>query len=290
MISSEPEYRYLGPGLEAHLYYTDSRTCSAFSANTDKTKDLTTTFNGNTYSLPAWSVSILPDCKNVVFNTAKVTTLTTSAQLEFVESTNGTVGPTWKWYKEPIGIWGPNAFTKNGLVDQINMTGDSSDYLWYPISFEVTSDELADGTWPFLDVKTLGHALHIFINKQYIGTGTGSNSNPKFTMYKPIFVKPGKNTLDLLSMTVGLKNIGPYYDTEGAGITGPITLKGLKSGTQDLSMWQRTYQIGLQDWSADFYCRNAVYRYDVRKFLARRRVKCSNTLGDIQGKSWSLGK
>ncbi|GLJ18046.1 hypothetical protein SUGI_0318450 [Cryptomeria japonica] len=69
MISSDPEYRYLGPGLEAHLYYTDSETYSAFIANTDQTKDLATTFNGNTYSLSAWSMSILPDCKNVVFNT-----------------------------------------------------------------------------------------------------------------------------------------------------------------------------------------------------------------------------
>jgi hypothetical protein len=34
--------------------------------------DATVNFNGNSYHLPAWSVSILPDCKNVVLNTAKV--------------------------------------------------------------------------------------------------------------------------------------------------------------------------------------------------------------------------
>jgi len=28
------------------------------------------------YKLPAWSVSILPDCKNVVLNTAQVYTVT----------------------------------------------------------------------------------------------------------------------------------------------------------------------------------------------------------------------
>lgn len=30
------------------------------------------TFNNMHYDLPAWSISILPDCRNVVFNTAKV--------------------------------------------------------------------------------------------------------------------------------------------------------------------------------------------------------------------------
>ena len=35
--------------------------------------DAKVTFKGNSYFLPAWSVSILADCKNVVFNTAKVT-------------------------------------------------------------------------------------------------------------------------------------------------------------------------------------------------------------------------
>ncbi|GLJ42726.1 hypothetical protein SUGI_0885860 [Cryptomeria japonica] len=99
-MSSGPEYRYLGPGLEAHLYYTDSETYSAFIANTDQTKDLATTFNGNTYSLSAWSMSILPDCKNVVFNTTKDTTdylwYTTESRAvkDLLEEKGGEMGET----------------------------------------------------------------------------------------------------------------------------------------------------------------------------------------------------
>jgi hypothetical protein len=44
--------------LQAHLYYTKSGTCSAFIANTDEGQDLTAKFNGNTYSLPAWSKNL----------------------------------------------------------------------------------------------------------------------------------------------------------------------------------------------------------------------------------------
>ncbi|KAH9288853.1 hypothetical protein KI387_032970, partial [Taxus chinensis] len=246
LINSDPVYRYLGPGLEAHLYYAESGTCSAFLANTDKTQDSVATFNGNKYSLPAWSVSILPDCKNVIFNTAMVASITSSIQSNIMVKTYGTIGPTWKWYNEPIGVWGRNSFTKNGLMDQINMTGDSSDYLWYTISFEVTNDELPHSTLPVLHVETLGHALHIFINKNFAGTGSGDSSNSRFTLEKPIILKPGKNTLDLLSLTVGLKNVGQHYDTVGAGITGPVILKGLKSGAKDLSMQVWTYQTGLK--------------------------------------------
>lgn len=57
--------------MQAAVYKTGS-VCSAFLANVDTKSDATVTFNGNSYQLPAWSVSILPDCKNVVINTAKV--------------------------------------------------------------------------------------------------------------------------------------------------------------------------------------------------------------------------
>ena len=56
---------------QAAVYKTES-VCSAFLANVGTTSDVTVNFSGNSYHLPAWSVSILPDCKNVVLNTAKV--------------------------------------------------------------------------------------------------------------------------------------------------------------------------------------------------------------------------
>lgn len=57
---------------QAHVYYKHSNDCVAFLANYDSGSNANVTFNGNTYFLPAWSVSILADCKNVIFNTAKV--------------------------------------------------------------------------------------------------------------------------------------------------------------------------------------------------------------------------
>lgn len=53
--------------------YTDSSgSCSAFLSNADDKNDKTVVFRNTSYHLPAWSVSILPDCKNAIFNSAKV--------------------------------------------------------------------------------------------------------------------------------------------------------------------------------------------------------------------------
>ena len=44
---------------------------------------------------------------------------------------NSTSG--WSWTSEPVGISKDDAFTKTGLLEQINTTADRSDYLWYSL-------------------------------------------------------------------------------------------------------------------------------------------------------------
>lgn len=57
---------------QGHIYSNGGNICAAFLANYDEKISMTVTYNGKSYYLPAWSVSILPDCKTVVYNTAKV--------------------------------------------------------------------------------------------------------------------------------------------------------------------------------------------------------------------------
>lgn len=71
--------------LQAHVYrgnvlvegrtrslYKNKSMCAAFLANIDEHKEANVNFLGQVYTLPPWSVSILPDCRNTAFNTAKV--------------------------------------------------------------------------------------------------------------------------------------------------------------------------------------------------------------------------
>ncbi|PKA55078.1 Beta-galactosidase 8 [Apostasia shenzhenica] len=253
LVATDPTYSSLGPNLEAHVYKTANGQCAAFLANVDIQSDADATFNGKTYHLPAWSVSILPDCQNVVFNTAQINSQATTVEAFYLNPNNlASYQPTdasnafqsdWKFVNEPVGISKSNAFGKTGLLEQINTTADSSDYLWYSISTQVSGNE------PFINsmmqsnlhIESLGHVLHVFVNGNYSGNMKGT----QITFDESIFLTPGSNRIDLLSATVGLQNYGAFFDLIGAGITGPVQLRG-QNGTLDLSSQEWTYQIGLK--------------------------------------------
>ncbi|XP_031256445.1 beta-galactosidase 8 isoform X2 [Pistacia vera] len=258
LVATDPNITSLGQNLEAAVYKSGSA-CAAFLANIDTKSDVTVNFSGNSYQLPAWSVSILPDCKNVVLNTAKINSVTvvpsfTRQSLKVDGDSSDAFQSDWSYVNEPVGISKKDAFTKVGLLEQINTTADKSDYLWYSLSTVFKTDEpfLQDGSKTVLHVESLGHGLHAFVNGKLAGSGRGSSSNAKVSGEFPVTLVPGKNTIDLLSFTVGLQNYGAFYDKTGAGITGPVQLKGLKNGTtSDLSSQQWTYQTGLQGEALD---------------------------------------
>ncbi|KAK1289663.1 Beta-galactosidase 8 [Acorus calamus] len=262
LIATDPTFTSLGSNLEAHVYKSQSGACAAFLANINTQSDATVKFNGNSYHLPAWSVSILPDCKTVVFNSAKINSQTTALDMIYTQkqapeqsvSSTGTLQSDWSWVSEPVGISKTDAFNKLGLSEQINTTADASDYLWYSVSIEIHGDEpfLINGSQTVLHVESLGHVLHAFINQKLAGSEIGNAGNPKVTMDKPIVLGPGKNTIDLLSATVGLQNYGAFFDLTGAGITGPVKLKG-NNATLDLSLTTWTYQIGLSGEASGLY-------------------------------------
>lgn len=58
--------------FQAHVFSSESGDCAAFLANYDTKSATRVMFNNMHYNLPPWSISILPDCRNAVFNTAKV--------------------------------------------------------------------------------------------------------------------------------------------------------------------------------------------------------------------------
>ncbi|EOY33043.1 Beta-galactosidase 8 isoform 4 [Theobroma cacao] len=250
LIATDPTISSLGPNLESAVYKTGSGLCAAFLANVGTQSDATVNFDGSSYHLPAWSVSILPDCKNVVLNTAKINSMTVIPSfmhepLNINADSTEAIGTSWSWVYEPVGISKADAFKKLGLLEQINTTADKSDYLWYSFSTDIEGDEpfLEDGSQTVLHVESLGHALHAFINGKLAGSGTGNSGNAKVKVDIPVTVGPGKNTIDLLSLTVGLQNYGAFFDLVGAGITGPVKLNGLKNGSSiDLSSQQWMYQ------------------------------------------------
>lgn len=72
LVSSDPTVTKLGNYEEGHVFSAGKGSCVAFLTNYHMNAPAKVVFNKRHYTLPAWSISILPDCRNVVFNTATV--------------------------------------------------------------------------------------------------------------------------------------------------------------------------------------------------------------------------
>ncbi|XP_024518549.1 beta-galactosidase 8 isoform X1 [Selaginella moellendorffii] len=258
--SNDPTYISLGQLQEAHVYgSTSSGACAAFLANIDSSSDATVKFNSRTYLLPAWSVSILPDCKTVSHNTAKVShSLSLLLMLTMkhfypkvhVQTAMPTMKPSitglaWESYPEPVGVWSDSGIVASALLEQINTTKDTSDYLWYTTSLDISQADAASGK-ALLSLESMRDVVHVFVNGKLAGSASTKGTQLYAAVEQPIELASGHNSLAILCATVGLQNYGPFIETWGAGINGSVIVKGLPSGQIDLTAEEWIHQVGLK--------------------------------------------
>ncbi|XP_027178632.1 beta-galactosidase 3 [Coffea eugenioides] len=245
LVSADPTVTSLGNLQQAHVFSSEAGDCAAFLANYDTNSAARVMFNNMHYSLPPWSISILPDCRNVVFNTAKVGVQTSHMEMQPSNSEMF----SWETFNEDLTSSDDSlTFTAPGLLEQINVTRDTTDYLWYITSVNIGSSEsfLRGGELPTLIVESTGHTLHVFINGQLSGSAFGTRENRRFTFKEKVNLHAGTNKIALLSVAVGLPNVGGHFETWNTGILGPVALHGLDQGKWDLSWAKWTYQVGLK--------------------------------------------
>ncbi|XP_027074931.1 beta-galactosidase 3 [Coffea arabica] len=245
LVSADPTVTSLGNLQQAHVFSSEAGDCAAFLANYDTNSAARVMFNNMHYSLPPWSISILPDCRNVVFNTAKVGVQTSHMEMQPSNSEMF----SWETFNEDLTSSDDSlTFTAPGLLEQINVTRDTTDYLWYITSVNIGSSEsfLRGGELPTLIVESTGHTLHVFINGQPSGSAFGTRENRRFTFKEKVNLHAGTNKIALLSVAVGLPNVGGHFETWNTGILGPVALHGLDQGKWDLSWAKWTYQVGLK--------------------------------------------
>ncbi|EHA8592488.1 putative beta-galactosidase-like [Cocos nucifera] len=243
-----------GNGVAATKFSYNATVSGCFLSNANQSSDATLEYQGTKYFLPAWSVSILPDCKQEVYNTAKVTTQTSIMVKKPNKANDEASDLKWSWRPETLGSsvrgLGGN-FTENKLLEQIITAVDESDYLWYMTSVDISHKQQMT-----LRVNTTGHVLHAFVNGQLVGSQYGPNGNWVFVFERTAKFKAGKNHISLLSVTVGLKNYGARYELEPAGIvSGPVQLIG-GNITIDLSTNAWSYKIGLDGEKTKVYLDN----------------------------------
>ncbi|XP_024181154.1 beta-galactosidase 6 [Rosa chinensis] len=204
----------LGQLQEAYVFQEESAgRCVAFLVNNDEKTNATVQFRNISYDLMPMSISILPDCENVIFNTAKVNTssnkrITRSAQIfDSVDS--------WEGSKDVIQNFEPTiSLQSDTLLEHMNVTKDKSDYLWYTMRFQHN----ISCTEPVLRVESFGHVTHAFVNGINTGNAHGSHDTKQFIMEIPVLLNDGSNNISLLSVMVGLPDSGAFLESKFAGL------------------------------------------------------------------------
>ncbi|GMP37810.1 hypothetical protein CsSME_00009331 [Camellia sinensis var. sinensis] len=265
LVSADPTVTLLGSYSQGD--------CAAFLSNYHLETTSRVTFRGVHYDLPPWSISILPDCKNVVFNTAKVGVQTSQMQML---PTNAEL-LSWETFSEDISSADEDSkITVVGLLEQLNVTRDTSDYLWYMTSVEISPSEsfLHSGQHLTLTVQSAGDALHVFTDGQLSGSAFGTRKNRKFTFTANANLHAGTNRISLLSVTVGLPNNGPHFETWNTGVLGPVVLHGLDEGKRDLSWQKWTCKVGLKGEAMNLVSPSGISHVDWMKgslFMQKQR-------------------
>ncbi|XP_042042669.1 beta-galactosidase 3-like [Salvia splendens] len=264
LVDADPTVTNLGNYEQAHIFTSKSGHCTAFLSNYHWDASARVTFNKMHYDLPPWSISILPDCKTVAFNTA---TMRSKTSLPQMLPTNVQM-VSWETFNEDISSSDNDArITVVGLLEQLNVTRDASDYLWYTTSVQISPAEsfLRGGQGPVLSVDSAGHALHVFVNGKFLGSAFGTQENKKFTFSKSANFHAGVNSIELLSVNMGLPNIGHRFETWNTGVLGPVSLHGLDHGTQDLSWQKWSYKVGMTGEAMDLYSPSKISSVDWMK-------------------------
>ncbi|KAG6709430.1 hypothetical protein I3842_06G132200 [Carya illinoinensis] len=259
LLNADPTITSLGNYEKAHVFSSKSEGCAAFLSNYNSKSVARVTFNNKHYNLPPWSISILPDCENVVFNTAKVGVQTSQVQML---ATNVDFSP-WDTFNEDISLADDDStISVIGLLEQLNVTRDASDYLWYTTSVHISSSEpfLHQGQHPTLTVHSTGHVMHVFTNGKFSAFGT--RKSLRFTFTGNVELKSGKNKISLLSIAVGLPNNGPHFETRNTGILGPVVIHGIDQGNRDLSWHKWSYKVGLKGEAMNLCSPNSISSVD----------------------------
>lgn len=253
-------YRYASANDAITFYINSGENVNApcsFPLNDDAT-------GGQVLDVPAWSVSIATGAQPqaaaaAVFNTkSTIATAPLPANTKvFTPVSDFALNPVVHSVAEPIPSYVPPALSSviaTQPLEQLSLTGDSTDYLWYsslvPAASLFENGESMGVTVTFQAGTSAGSMFYVYWNGALVASTFGeaggnpinpaasaarraasaSSSFPPTTVSLSFTVSPsspaaaaeeGEHHLDILSVSMGLKNYGPFLETIQVGIVSP---------------------------------------------------------------------
>ncbi|KAL8119871.1 hypothetical protein AgCh_017114 [Apium graveolens] len=252
-----------GNGAEGTVF-VNGQTTSCFFSNKNTSSDATIKYEDMEITVPAWSVSIFPDCQTEAYNTAKINTQTSM----MVQRENGAEDEPsalkWAWRPENLDVavvQGKGSMHASEILDQ-KVLNDASDYLWYMTSVNIDEKDPVWSNNMSIKINGTGHVLHAYVNGEYVGSKWGKYDIHNYAFETPIKLKLGKNQISLLSALVGLKNYGAFFDDYRAGVCGYVYIVGRNGDetiTKDLSNNQWIYKDNLHGLDNQLYSQQSKF-------------------------------
>ncbi|XP_010086721.2 beta-galactosidase 6 [Morus notabilis] len=239
LLKAVPTNISLGQSQEAYIFREEAEGCVAFLINRDNKTTAAVQFQNQSYLLLPKSISILPDCKTVIFNTAKVNTKANTRIRKPTLTFDS--ADRWRKFTDVIPNFEDTTIRADTLLEHMNMTKDESDYVWYTMRF----DNNVSCTEAVLHVESLGHVTHAFLNNIYFGNTHGNKSSKGLVMENPIKLNDGINNISLLSVMVGLPDSGPFLERRVAGLTRVEIQCTNENEFYNFTNYEWGYQVGL---------------------------------------------
>ncbi|XP_066311535.1 beta-galactosidase 7-like [Miscanthus floridulus] len=229
-----------GQQQEGHVFATDSG-CVAFLVNFDKHKVSTIQFGEEVFQLAPKSISILSQCRELIFETGKINAQHGLRTAQVVQPLNH--ADRWKIFKEPIpAVPSKISHVGNQLCEHLSTTKDETDYLWYLATYNYRrngNDDLV------LNVESHAHILHAFINNDHVGSVHGSHDKPgNIVLNAAISLREGQNSISLLCVMVGSPGSGAYMERRTFGVR-KVSIKRRQQRPHSINIELWKHQVGL---------------------------------------------
>ncbi|KDP29649.1 hypothetical protein JCGZ_18811 [Jatropha curcas] len=217
-----PGVEKLGKDQEVRFYEQPAeKLCAAFLTNNDTREGSFVKFRGKEFYLPPRSISVLPDCKTVVFNSMQVVSQHNSRN--FLRSNEANKNLKWEMTSETI-------LTQLKMDSKVpkelySLTKDTTDYAWYTTVMILNPRDLSmrKDILPVLRVASLGHAMLAFVNGQL---DSGAYMEHRFA---------GPRGVEILGLNTGTLDVSSNGWGHQVGLTGQnekwYTEEGLKKVT-----------------------------------------------------------
>lgn len=217
----------LGPKQEA-LRYGRGAGSIVFMCNIDSgDSPATVTYEGHTVTLAPWSVAfyVNEDWSHPVYDTSVAPKSQGTIRDEMVAADGNEF--QWQWWAEPCGpsqVPSAQPVVAAQPLEQLSLTHDRSDYLWYETNFTIYLENVR----PRLMLADEHDLVHVFADHEYAGSAQG----PMCDLTLPEMTR-GVHLLSILCTGMGLQNYGLHLESLSLGLLGTATIDGrdIRKGT-----------------------------------------------------------